>query len=108
MIRGYGHLTDQQRREALEPFREVINYEADSAVKDQLLFIYEQFIRQGLCIPREQLKKICLQKPELFPSPRRVQDALEILNSSYGAIAQHGVEICVATDYLRLDEEQTD
>ncbi|HPA46875.1 MAG TPA: hypothetical protein PK395_14000 [bacterium] len=107
IISRAGNLTYHQRLTALAPLREAIDYEADSGTKQQLLFIYEQFKKHGLCIPRDQLKTTCLKQKDLFPSPRRVQDALEILNGSYGAIAQHGNEICVSPEYLALNVEAT-
>ena len=107
IISRAGKLTYLQRLTALAPLREVIEYEADSGTKQQLLFIYEQFKKHGLCIPRDQLKTTCLKQKDLFPSPRRVQDALEILNGSYGAIAQHDNKICVSPEYLALNVEAT-
>jgi len=103
IVSQYGPLDIQKRREALYPLREVLDYESDSWTKEQLLFICEQFIQFGLCISREQLKEICLKNKELFPTSRKFQDAIEILNGSYRAIAQHGEEICVSPDYLDVD-----
>ncbi len=104
IVSQYGPLNTQERRDALVPLREVLDYESDSWTKEQLLFICEQFIQSGLCLSREDLKKACLQNKTLFPTSRKFQDAIEILNGSYRAIAQHGEEVCVSPDYLALEE----
>ncbi len=102
VINRCGAMDTERRRSALEPLREVLDYETDSETKKQLVFIYEQFCCIGFCIPRERLKQICLDKTEIFPNPRKVQDALEILNGSYRAIGQHGDALCVSPDYLLI------
>lgn len=102
VIGRFREMDVDKRRMALEPLREVLDYETDSETKKQLVFIYEQFCNIGLCIPREKLKQICLNKKEIFPNPRKVQDALEILNGSYRAIGQHGDALCVSPDYLAI------
>ncbi len=102
VINQCGEMDSNSRQVALEPLREVLDYETDSETKKQLVFIYEQFCKIGLCIPREKLKQICLNKKDIFPNPRKVQDALEILNGSYRAIGQHGDALCISPDYLAI------
>lgn len=97
--------TPDARRAALAPLKEVLDYETDTDTKKQLYFIYEQFCRYGFCIPKEKLKEICLKNPRLFPSVRKVQDALEILNGAYRCIGQHGETLCVLPDYLRMPQD---
>lgn len=106
VVKEQGNLTPDARRLALTPFKEVLDYETDTFTRKQLYFIYEQFCRYGLCIPKEKLKQICMQNSDLFPSPRKVQDALEILNGAYRAIGQHGEQLCVLPDYLRLPADK--
>lgn len=91
----------ETRRIALNPLREVLDYETDTDTRKQLFFIYEQFCEHGLCMSKEQLRQNCLENKELFPSPRKVQDVLEILNGAYRAIGQHGETICILPDYLK-------
>lgn len=99
------HLTPEDRRSALAPLKEVLDYETDTFTRKQLFFIYEQFCLYGLCISKDKLKQICLQNSGLFPTPRKVQDALEILNGAYRAIGQHGEQLCVLPDYLAIERE---
>lgn len=102
VVKEQNHLTPEDRRSALAPLKEVLDYETDTFTRKQLYFIYELFCRYGLCIPKEKLKEICLKNRGLFPSLRKVQDALEILNSAYRAVGQHGEQLCVLPDYLKL------
>ena len=106
IVREQSHLDAAARRAALAPLKEVLDYETDTDTKKQLYFIYEQFCRYGLCIPKDKLKEICLQHPNLFPSARKVQDALEILNGAYRCIGQHGESLCVLPDYLELPRKE--
>ncbi len=94
-------LSEEERRQALIPLREVLDYETDTDTRKQLFFIYEQFCENGLCMSKDQLKKNCLKNKTLFPSQRKVQDVLEILNGAYRAIGQHGETICILPDYLK-------
>jgi len=106
VVKEQSNLTPDARRQALTPFKEVLDYETDTFTRKQLYFIYEQFCRYGLCIPKDKLKQICMQNSDLFPSPRKVQDALEILNGAYRAIGQLGEQLCVLPDYLRLPADK--
>lgn len=106
VVKEQNHLSPEDRRSALAPLKEVLDYETDSFTRKQLYFIYEQFCRHGLCIPKDTLKEICLKNRDLFPSPRKIQDALEILNSAYRAVGQHGEQLCVLPDYLRLPKNE--
>ncbi|MBN2327598.1 MAG: hypothetical protein JXR73_10630 [Candidatus Omnitrophica bacterium] len=105
LVKEQNHLSADDRRTALAPLKEVLDYETDTFTRKQLYFIYEQFCRYGLCIPKDKLKQICLKNSGLFPSVRKVQDALEILNSAYRAVGQHGEHLCVLPDYLELPKE---
>lgn len=104
MVKEQDRLSPDARREALAPLKEVLDYETDTDTRKQLFFIYEQFCRLGLCIPKDKLKQLCLKNSSLFPSPRKVQDALEILNGAYRAIGQHGETLCVLPDYLHIPQ----
>lgn len=106
VVKEQNHLTPEDRRLALAPLKEVLDYETDTFTRKQLYFIYEQFCSHGLCIPKDKLKEICLENSDLFPSTRKIQDALEILNSAYRAVGQHGEQLCVLPDYLRLPKNQ--
>ncbi len=105
IVKQQNQMPPEERRQALAPFKEVLEYETDTDTKKQLYFIYELFCDHGLCIPKDKLKKICLQNQRLFPTPRKVQDALEILNGAYRAIGQHGETLCVLPDYLRIPDQ---
>ncbi len=107
VVKEQDRLTAEKRREALAPFKEVLDYETDTDTRKQLYFIYEQFCRFGLCIPKDKLKHLCLKNSSLFPNQRKVQDALEILNGAYRAIGQHGETLCVLPDYLELNQEHS-
>ncbi|MGC9328674.1 MAG: hypothetical protein ACP5I1_13645, partial [Candidatus Hinthialibacter sp.] len=105
VVKEQNHLTADARRTALAPLKEVLDYETDTYTRKQLYFIYEQFCHYGLCIPKDQLKQICLKNSGLFPTVRKVQDALEILNSAYRAVGQNGEHLYVLPDYLELPKE---
>ncbi len=105
VVKEQDKLTPEARRVALTPLKEVLDYETDTDTRKQLYFIYEQFCRYGFCIPKDKLKQICLKNAGLFPTTRKVRDALEILNGAYRAIGQHGETLCVLPDYLRLPKE---
>lgn len=105
-VKKQDRMTPDMRREALRPLREVLEYETDTDTRKQLYFIYEQFCHYGLCISKEKLKQICLGNERLFPTARKVQDALEILNGAYRAIGQHGETLCVLPDYLSIRNQQ--
>ncbi|MEW6238158.1 MAG: hypothetical protein AB1656_22440 [Candidatus Omnitrophota bacterium] len=107
VIKEQDRLTPDARRQALAPLKEVLDYETDTDTRKQLYFIYEQFCRLGLCIPKDKLKQLCLRNSTLFPSPRKVQDALEILNGAYRAIGQHGETVCVLPDYLHIANRES-
>ncbi|RJP24087.1 MAG: hypothetical protein C4527_19385 [Candidatus Omnitrophota bacterium] len=104
VVKEQDKLSPEARRIALAPLKEVLDYETDTDTRKQLYFIYEQFCRLGLCIPKDKLKQICLQNQGLFPTTRKVRDALEILNGAYRAIGQHGETLCVLPDYLHLPQ----
>ena len=106
VVKKQDPMTPAARRLALTPLREVLDYETDTDTRKQLFFIYELFCQYGLCIPKDKLKQICLKNTGLFPTPRKVQDALEILNGAYRAIGQHGETLCVLPDYLSLKSMQ--
>lgn len=100
-VRENNDISATERRLALNPLREVLDYETDTDTRKQLFFIYEQFCEHGLCMPKDQLRQNCLKNKSLFPSPRKVQDVLEILNGAYRAIGQHGETVCILPDYLK-------
>ncbi|MBI1387420.1 MAG: hypothetical protein GC154_03120 [bacterium] len=104
LVKEKEKLTAEDRRTALQPLKEVLDYETDTDTRKQLYFIYEQFCNFGLCIPKDKLKQLCLKNNRLFPSPRKVQDALEILNGAYRAIGQHGETLCILPDYIKVPE----
>ncbi|MDP8243405.1 MAG: hypothetical protein P9L94_04930 [Candidatus Hinthialibacter antarcticus] len=106
VVKEKDKLTPEDRRLALEPFKEVLDYETDTDTRKQLYFIYEQFCSIGLCIPKDKLKQTCMKNSKLFPTQRKVQDALEILNGAYRAIGQHGETLCVLPDYIKLPEKK--
>ncbi len=106
VVKEQDKLTPEARRVALTPLKEVLDYETDTDTRKQLFFIYELFCEYGFCIPKDKLRQICLQNPKLFPTTRKVRDALEILNGAYRAVGQHGETLCVLPDYLRLPKEQ--
>lgn len=99
-------LNAEARRLALQPLKEVLDYETDTDTRKQLYFIYELFCNHGFCITKDKLKEICLKNNQLFPTQRKVQDALEILNGAYRAIGQHGETLCVLPDYLDLNKNK--
>ncbi|MDX9755389.1 MAG: hypothetical protein RBU29_15600 [bacterium] len=103
-VREQDVLTPTARRVALTPLKEVLDYETDTDTRKQLYFIYELFCDHGFCITKDKLKEICLQNTQLFPSQRKVQDALEILNGAYRAIGQLGETLCVLPDYLDINK----
>lgn len=107
MVKEQDTLPPDVRRNALNPLKEVLDYETDTDTRKQLYFIYEQFCSLGLCIPKDKLKEICLKNSQLFPSPRKVQDALEILNGAYRAVGQHGESLCVLPDYIDMPTRKT-
>jgi len=106
VVKKQNNLSAQDRRVALNPLKEVLEYETDTFTKKQLYFIYELFCNHGLCISKEKLREICLKDSDLFPSQRKVQDALEILNNAYRAIGLHGEQLCVLPDYLEIPASQ--
>ncbi len=106
VVKEKDKLSAKDRRVALEPLKEVLDYETDTDTRKQLFFIYEQFCDVGLCIPKDKLKQSCMKNSKLFPTQRKVQDALEILNGAYRAIGQHGETLCVLPDYINLPEKK--
>lgn len=106
VVKEQDRLTAEDRRLALEPLKEVLDYETDTDTRKQLYFIYEQFCSIGLCIPKDKLKQTCMKNSKLFPTQRKVQDALEILNGAYRAIGQHGETLCVLPDYIKLPQKK--
>ena len=101
-VKEHDTMNADARRMALTPLKEVLDYETDTDTRKQLYFIYELFCDNGLCITKEKFREICLNNRQLFPNQRKIQDALEILNSAYRAIGQHGETLCVLPDYLDL------
>jgi hypothetical protein len=99
-------LNKDARRIALTPLKEVLDYETDTDTRKQLYFIYELFCDYGFCITKDKLKEFCMKNNQLFPTQRKVQDALEILNGAYRAIGQSGETLCVLPDYLILPQNQ--
>lgn len=103
-VKEQDFLPPDKRRSALAPIKEVLDYETDTDTRKQLYFIYELFCNFGLCIPKDKLKEFCLKNSNLFPTPRKVQDALEILNGAYRAVGQHGESLCILPDYINMPD----
>lgn len=96
------------RIKILAPLKEAVICEEDAITRNRLLGVADVFVSEGYVLNKQFLISQCLNKKDIFPNRRTVDETLEILRTSYEALGFSKDDVFIASAYLDVPYGKVD
>jgi len=100
--------SDGGRGKILAPLKEAVVCEEDAITRNRLLGVADVFVTEGYVLNKQYLISQCLNKKDIFPNRRTVDETLEILRTSYEALGFSKDDVFIASAYLDVPYGKVD